>query len=164
MPPKTSRQHNSSGKTGIKVLADNRKASFLYEILEKHEAGIVLNGPEIKSIKSGKVNLSDGYAVIKNGEALLLNVHVSPYDKASYQNSDPLRTRVLLLHKGEIMRLFGKTREKNLTIVPLKIYLKGGMAKIEIALVKGKKLYDKRASIKEKEQKREIERSIKARR
>lgn len=151
-------------KSNIKILADNRKASFLYEILEKYEAGIVLYGPEIKSIKSGKVNLSDGYVVIKSGEALLLNVHISPYEKATRENKDPLRTRVLLLHKNEIMRFYGKTKEKNLTIIPLKIYLKGGKAKVEIALVKGKKIYDKRASIKEKEQKREIERIIKSKR
>lgn len=151
-------------KSNIKILADNRKAFFLYEILEKYEAGIVLYGPEIKSIKSGKVNLSDGYVLIKNGEALLLNVHVSPYEKATRENKDPLRTRVLLLHKMEIMRLSGKTKEKNLTMVPLKIYLRGGMAKVEIALVKGKKLHDKRASIKEKEQKREVERIIKSKR
>ncbi len=151
-------------KPNIKILSDNRKASFLYEILEKYEAGIALYGPEIKSIKSGKVNLSDGYVVIKNGEALLLNVHVSPYEKAARENKDPLRTRVLLLHKNEIMRLYGKTKEKNLTIIPLKIYLKSGRAKVEIALVKGKKIYDKRASIKEKEQKREVERIIKSRR
>ena len=151
-------------KPNIKVLSDNRKASFLYEILEKYEAGIALYGPEIKSIKSGKVNLSDGYVVIKNGEALLLNVHISPYEKAARENKDPLRTRVLLLHKNEIMRLYGKTKEKNLTIIPLKIYLKSGREKVEIALVKGKKIYDKRASIKEKEQKREVERIIKSRR
>ncbi len=151
-------------KPNIKILSDNRKASFLYEILEKYEAGIALYGPEIKSIKSGKVNLSDGYVVIKNGEALLLNVHISPYEKAARENKDPLRTRVLLLHKNEIMRLYGKTKEKNLTIIPLKIYLKSGRAKVEIALVKGKKIYDKRASIKEKEQKREVERIIKSRR
>ncbi|MCL4542251.1 MAG: SsrA-binding protein SmpB [Deltaproteobacteria bacterium] len=151
-------------KSNIKILADNRKASFLYEILEKYETGIALYGPEIKSVKSGKINLSDGYVVIKNAEALLLNVHISPYEKAARENKDPLRTRVLLLHKNEIMRLYGKTKEKNLTIVPLKIYLKGDKAKVEIALVKGKKIYDKRASIKEKEQKREIERIIKNRR
>ncbi len=151
-------------KPNIKILSDNRKASFLYEILEKYEAGIALYGPEIKSIKSGKVNLSDGYVVIKNGEALLLNVHISPYEKAARENKDPLRTRVLLLHKNEIMRLYGKTKEKNLTIIPLKIYLKSGRAKVEIALAKGKKIYDKRASIKEKEQKREVERIIKSKR
>ena len=147
----------------IKIVADNRKASFLYEIIEKYEAGISLYGPEIKSIKSGKVNLSDGYVVIKNGEALLLNVHISPYEKAARENKDPLRTRVLLLHKHEILRLLGKIKEKNLTVVPLKMYLKTGMAKVEIALVKGKKLYDKRDSIKEKENKREIERAVKNR-
>ena len=150
-------------RQNIKIVADNRKASFLYEILEKYEAGISLFGPEIKSIKSGKVNLSDGYVVIKNGEALLLNVHISPYEKAFRENKDPLRTRVLLLHKHEILRILGKTKEKNLTVVPLKMYLKAGRAKLEIALVKGKKLYDKRASIKEKEQKREVERAVKNR-
>ena len=152
---------NQTGGDKIKIVADNRKASFLYEIIEKYEAGISLYGPEIKSVKSGKVNLSDGYAVIKNGEALLLNVHISPYEKAARENKDPLRTRVLLLHKHEILRLQGKIKEKNLTAVPLKMYLKGGMAKVEIALVKGKKLYDKRDSIKEKENKREMERAAK---
>ncbi|MFW0884781.1 SsrA-binding protein SmpB [Candidatus Acidulodesulfobacterium sp. H_13] len=151
-------------KQGIKIVADNRKASFLYEIIEKYEAGISLYGPEIKSIKSGKINLSDGYVIIKDGEAFLLNVHISPYEKATRENKDPLRTRVLLLHKNEILRLYGKTKEKNLTIVPLKVYLKRGRAKVEIALVKGKKIYDKRASIKEKECKREMERAIKNRR
>ncbi|MHB1697434.1 MAG: SsrA-binding protein SmpB [bacterium] len=154
---------NQSSRQNIKIVADNRKASFLYEIIEKYEAGISLYGPEIKSIKSGKVNLSDGYVVIKNGEALLLNVHISPYEKASRENKDPLRTRVLLLHKNEILRLLGKIKEKNLTVVPLKMYLKTGRAKVEIALVKGKKLYDKRASIKEKENKREVERVLKNR-
>ena len=154
---------NQSNRQSIKIVADNRKASFLYEIIEKYEAGISLYGPEIKSIKSGKVNLSDGYVVIKNGEALLLNVHISPYEKASRENKDPLRTRVLLLHKHEILRLLGKIKEKNLTVVPLKMYLKTGRAKIEIALVKGKKLYDKRASVKEKENKREVERVLKNR-
>jgi SsrA-binding protein len=154
---------NQSNRQNIKIVADNRKASFLYEIIEKYEAGISLYGPEIKSIKSGKVNLSDGYVVIKNGEALLLNVHISPYEKASRENKDPLRTRVLLLHKNEILRLLGKIKEKNLTVVPLKMYLKTGRAKVEIALVKGKKLYDKRASVKEKENKREVERVLKNR-
>ncbi len=154
---------NQTNGQRIKIVADNRKASFLYEIVEKYEAGISLYGPEIKSIKSGKINLSDGYVVIKNGEALLLNVHISPYEKAARENKDPLRTRVLLLHKHEILRLLGKIKEKNLTIVPLKIYLKTGRAKVEIALVKGKKLYDKRASVKEKENKRELERAVKNR-
>ncbi|MHB1545417.1 MAG: SsrA-binding protein SmpB [bacterium] len=154
---------NQTESHKIKIIADNRKASFLYEIIEKYEAGISLYGPEIKSIKSGKVNLSDGYVVIKNGEAFLLNVHISPYEKATRENKDPLRTRVLLLHKHEILRLLGKIKEKNLTVVPLKMYLKTGRAKIEIALVKGKKLYDKRNSIKEKENKREVERAVKNR-
>ncbi len=154
---------NQTNGQRIKIVADNRKASFLYEIVEKYEAGISLYGPEIKSIKSGKINLSDGYVVIKNGEALLLNVHIGPYEKAARENKDPLRTRVLLLHKHEILRLLGKIKEKNLTIVPLKIYLKTGRAKVEIALVKGKKLYDKRASVKEKENKRELERAVKNR-
>jgi SsrA-binding protein len=145
----------------IKIVSENRKGPFLYELLEKYEAGISLSGPEIKSVKTGKVNLSDGYVIIKNGEALLLNVHISPYEKATRENKDPLRTRTLLLHKHEILKLFGKIKEKNLTIIPLKIYLKGGRAKIEVALAKGKKLFDKRASIKEKEQKREVERAMK---
>ncbi len=151
----------SQSVQSIKIVSDNRKASFLYEILEKYEAGIALYGPEIKSVKTSKVNISDGYVIIKNEEALLLNVHISPYDKATRENKDPLRTRTLLLHKHEILRLLGKVKEKNLTIIPLKMYLTHGKAKIEIALAKGKKLYDKREDLKKKDQTREMEKAIK---
>ncbi len=151
----------SQSVQSIKIVSDNRKASFLYEILEKYEAGIALYGPEIKSVKTGKVNISDGYVIIKNEEALLLNVHISPYDKANRENKDPLRTRALLLHKHEILRLLGKVKEKNLTIIPLKMYLTHGKAKIEIALAKGKKLYDKREDLKKKDSTREMEKAMK---
>ncbi len=152
----------SQSAKAIKIVSDNRKASFLYEILEKYEAGIALYGPEIKSVKTGKVNISDGYVIIKNEEALLLNVHISPYTQANRENKDPLRTRSLLLHKHEILRLLGKVKEKNLTIIPLKMYLTHGKAKIEIGLAKGKKLYDKREDLKKKDQTREIERALKS--
>ena len=152
----------SQSAKAIKIVSDNRKASFLYEILEKYEAGIALYGPEIKSVKTGKVNISDGYVIIKNEEALLLNVHISPYTQANRENKDPLRTRSLLLHKHEILRLLGKVKEKNLTIIPLKMYLTHGKAKIEIGLAKGKKLYDKREDLKKKDQAREIERALKS--
>ena len=155
---------SQSAKSGIKIVSENRKSSFKYELLEKYEAGISLTGPEIKSVKTGRVNLSDGYVIIKNGEAFLLNVHISPYEKANRENKDPFRTRVLLLHKHEIMRLLGKTKEKGLTMIPLKMYLKGGKAKIEIALAKSKKIFDKRSDIKAREQEREIERAMKNRR
>ncbi|RZD16504.1 MAG: SsrA-binding protein SmpB [Candidatus Acididesulfobacter guangdongensis] len=152
----------SQSAKAIKIVSDNRKASFLYEILEKYEAGIALYGPEIKSVKTGKVNISDGYVIIKNEEALLLNVHISPYTQANRENKDPVRTRSLLLHKHEILRLLGKVKEKNLTIIPLKMYLTHGKAKIEIGLAKGKKLYDKREDLKKKDQTREIERALKS--
>ncbi len=155
---------SKSAKSGIKIVSENRKSSFKYELLEKYEAGISLTGPEIKSVKTGRVNLSDGYVIIKNGEAFLLNVHISPYEKANRENKDPFRTRVLLLHKHEIMRLLGKTKEKGLTVIPLKMYLKSGKAKIEIALAKSKKIFDKRSDIKAREQEREIERAMKNRR
>jgi SsrA-binding protein len=147
---------------GFKIIADNRKARFLYEILETYEAGLELKGSEVKSIRQGKANLQDGYALVRNGEALLLNVHISPYEKtAAYFNHDPRRTRKLLLHKQEIRKLIGKVEQQGLTLIPLKMYMKRGLVKMTIALAKGKKIHDKRASIKEREDKREIARATK---
>jgi len=146
----------------IKIIADNRKARYLYEILETYEAGIELLGTEVKSIRAGKVNLADGYALIRNGEACLLNVHISPYEgSGAYFNHDPRRTRKLLLHKKEISKLIGQVEQKGLTLVPLKMYFKGSWIKIAIAVGKGKKLHDKREDIKRRDDQREMARAMK---
>jgi len=147
---------------GIKIISDNRQARYLYEILETYEAGIELTGTEIKSIRAGRVNLQDGYGLLRNGEAWLLNVHISPYQSSGqYFNHEPRRTRKLLLHRKEIMKLIGKVEQKGLTLVPLKMYLKGSWAKVTLGLGRGKKLYDKRESIKERDDKREMARMMK---
>ncbi len=147
----------------FKVVATNRKAYHDYHVEETHEAGIALTGTEIKSVRAGSVNLKDAYAVIKDGEAWLLNVHISPYEPASRQNVDPDRTRKLLLHRTEINRLMGRVQEKGLTIIPLRMYLKKNRAKIELALVRGKKQYDKREAISKRDSDREIQRALKER-
>ncbi len=147
----------------FKVVATNRKAYHDYHIEETHEAGIALTGTEIKSVRAGSVNLKDAYAVIKDGEAWLLNVHISPYEPASRQNVDPDRTRKLLLHRTEINRLMGRVQEKGLTMIPLRMYLKKNRAKIELALVRGKRQYDKREAISKRDSDREIQRALKER-
>ena len=149
-------------QTGHKVLSDNRQARFLYEILETYEAGIELLGTEVKSIRQGKVNLRDGFTVIRNGEAWLNNIHISPSSTTSQVfNHDPRRARRLLLHKQEITKLIGQVEQKGLTLVPLKMYLKKGWIKVTIALARGKKLHDKREDLKRKDAKRDIERAMK---
>jgi len=143
-----------------KVVARNRKATHDYFILETYEAGIVLTGTEIKSVREGRINLRDGYAKIDSGELWLYNVHISPYERGSFYNHDPLRPRKLLLRREEIKRLLGKTKEKGLTLVPLSIYIKDNRwAKVEVALAKGKKQYDKRAAIAERDAQRAMERA-----
>ena len=152
----------SDKSEGYKVVSDNRQARFLYEILETYEAGIQLTGTEVKSIRQGKVNLRDGYALIRNGEAWLLNVHISPYTSSSeYFNHEPRRTRKLLLHRQEIRKLIGKVEQQGLTLVPLKMYLKRGLVKISIAIGRGKKLHDKREDLKRRQDQREIQRAMK---
>jgi SsrA-binding protein len=147
---------------GIKIISDNRQARFLYEILETYEAGIQLTGTEVKSIREGKVNLKDGYALIRNDEAWLLNVHISPYQASGqYFNHEPRRTRKLLLHRREISKLIGQVEQKGLTLVPLKLYFKNGWIKISIGLAKGKKLHDKRETLKRRQDEREIARAMK---
>jgi SsrA-binding protein len=146
-----------------KVVAQNKKAYHDYFIEETYEAGIVLQGTEIKSIRAGKVNLKDSYARIQNGEAVLFGMHVSPYEQGNRYNHDPLRTRKLLLHKREINKLIGETKEAGYALVPLKLYLKNGFCKVLVGLAKGKKNYDKRESLKQKEAKREIERAFRDR-
>ena len=146
-----------------KVLAQNRKASHDYIILDTIEAGMVLTGTEIKSVRKAKINLKDGYASIRNGEVFLQNVHISPYEQGNIFNHDPLRTRKLLLHKKQIKYLIEETKTTGVTLVPLKVYLKNGVAKVLIGLAKGKKSYDKRDALKQKDMKREIDRAMKER-
>jgi SsrA-binding protein len=146
-----------------KIVTTNRKAFHDYHIHETYEAGISLLGTEVKSLRAGSANLKESYVIIKDEEAFLLNCHISPYSHGNIQNHEPLRTRKLLLHKKEINRLWGNISQKGFTLVPLKIYFKKGKAKVEIGLAKGKRQYEKRATIKEKEAKREIERHMKGR-
>lgn len=146
---------------GEKLICNNKKAYHEYFIEEKFEAGMVLTGTEVKSLRQGKANMNDSFAMVRHGEAFLHNLHISPYDFGNRQNHDPDRMRKLLLHKSEIVRLFGKVREQGYSLVPLRLYFKHGRAKMELALVKGKKKYDKREDMKEKDQKREIEQAKK---
>lgn len=147
----------------MKIITENRKARHDYTIEESFEAGIELKGTEVKSMRAGKANLKDSFAIIENGELYLYGMHISPYEQGNIFNVDPLRPRRLLMHKKEILRLLGKTREQGLTLVPLKVYFKKDKIKIEIALAKGKKLYDKRDAAAEKTAKREIEKAMKER-
>jgi SsrA-binding protein len=141
--------------TDEKVVATNRPASHNYFLLERFEAGLELLGTEVKSLRAGEANLRDSYADIRDGEAWLINCHIAPYAAGSYSNHNPLRSRRLLLHRQEIRKLIGKTREKGLTLIPLRIYFKRGLAKCEIALAKGKKVHDKRESIRRRTAERE---------
>jgi SsrA-binding protein len=138
----------------------NRQAFHNYEILEKFEAGIVLTGTEIKSAREGRVNLKDAYGIVKAGEVWLLNCHISPYSHGNYANHDPLRTRKLLLNRSEINRLIGRTTERGLTLAPLKMYLKGGRLKCELALAKGRKVHDKREVSRQKTIERETRQAL----
>ncbi len=142
----------------IKIVTTNRKAYHDYEILETIEAGIVLKGTEVKSLRQGKVSIQDSYAIIKEGEVWLLNMHISPYEYGNIHNHDPLRDKKLLLHKREIIRLSTKVKERGLTLIPLKVYFKNGKAKVELALVRGKKKYEKKEDIAERELQRELKR------
>ncbi|NJN92887.1 MAG: SsrA-binding protein SmpB [Anaerolineales bacterium] len=144
----------------VKVIASNRKARHDYHIEDTFEAGIVLTGSEIKSIRARQVNLSDGYAAIRNGEVWLLNAHIAPYHQASYENHEPRRDRKLLMHRREINRLTGKLQEKGLTLIPLQIYLKNSRAKVELGLARGKKLHDKRESVRERDDQRQMARAM----
>ncbi len=145
----------------IKIVASNKKAYHDYFIDSTYETGIVLVGSEVKSIRLGGVNLKDSFCIIKNGEIFILNMHVSPYEKGSYFNEDPRRTRKLLMKRAEIDKLLGKVSAKGYTLVPTKIYFKGGLVKVEVGLARGKELHDKRDSIKEKDMKRDLQRQLK---
>lgn len=147
----------------IKVVSSNRKAYHEYHIDEEYEAGIVLTGTEVKSVRDSRINLREGYAKIEGGELFLHNVHISAYAQGNRYNHEPLRTRKLLMHRREINRLYGKLKEKGYTLIPLRVYIKKGLIKIEIGLARGKKLYDKRAALAEKTARREMERAFKER-
>lgn len=146
-----------------KLLAQNRKARFDYSILDTVEAGVVLKGTEIKSIRAARINLKDGFARVRNGEIFLHNVHISPYDQGNQFNHDPLRTRKLLMHKKQIFRLENEMKGSGNTLIPLKVYIKNGYAKVLIGVAKGKKNYDKREDLKRKDQKRDMARSLRER-
>ena len=150
-------------KTNGKMIAYNKKAYHDYFILDTYEAGIVLHGTEVKSLRMGKCSIKESFIRIENGEVFIYGMHISPYEKGNIFNKDPLRVKKLMLHKAEINKLIGKTKEIGMAIVPLKVYFKGSLVKVEIGLAKGKKLYDKRQDIAKKDQQREASRDFKIR-
>ena len=150
-------------KTNGKMIANNKKAYHDYFILDTYEAGIVLHGTEVKSLRMGKCSIKESFIRIEYGEVFIYGMHISPYEKGNIFNKDPLRVKKLMLHKAEINKLIGKTKEKGMAIVPLKVYFKGSLVKVELGLAKGKKLYDKRQDIAKKDQQREASRDFKIR-
>ncbi len=150
-------------KNAVRQISNNKKAYHDFEVLESFQAGIELVGTEVKSLRAGRCNLKDSYVKITDGEAYIYNMHISPYEFGNIFNKDPMRPRKLLLHKSEILKLFGKVQKDGLTIVPLKIYFRGSYVKVDIGLAKGKKLYDKRNDIAKKDQKRQAEKEFKIR-
>jgi SsrA-binding protein len=148
----------------MKIITQNKKAFHDYSIEETLEAGILLQGTEVKSLREGKANLRDSYVIVKDGEVFLLNCHISPYSHGNIMNHDPLRTRKLLLHRREITKLQGKAAQKGYSLIPLKLYFKNSHVKVEVGLARGKKQYEKRETIKKREADREIERAMKSRR
>jgi SsrA-binding protein len=144
---------------GVKIICQNRKARHDYFILDEYEAGMVLLGTEVKSLRLGRANLRDSYAKVRGGEVFLYNMHIGTYPFATYGNHDPLRPRKLLMHKQEIKRLMGKVKEKGQTMIPLQVYFREGKAKVTLALAKGKRKYDKRDAIRKREEKRELDRA-----
>jgi SsrA-binding protein len=143
------------------ALAQNRKARHEYDIIDTIEAGIVLRGTEIKSVRAGQISLQDGFAAIEDGEIFLFNTHIAPYEQGNIHNHDPLRKRKRLMHQNQIDRLHGQVSQKGMTLIPLKVYIKNGVAKVLIGLAKGKRQYDKRETIKRRDQERQIDRAIK---
>lgn len=152
-----------AAKSGIKLVAQNRAAYHEYYIVEKFEAGIELFGTEVKSIREGKISLKEAWCSIQNGELFLKQMHISPYERGSFSNRDPLRPKRLLMHKKEIMMLLGKTQQQGYALIPLSVYFKDSRVKVEIALAKGKKLHDKRSAAAEKDAKRQMDRAMKER-
>ncbi|MCC6536058.1 MAG: SsrA-binding protein SmpB [Bryobacterales bacterium] len=150
----------SGGESQFKILADNRQARFNYELLDRYEAGLVLTGTEVKAARTGRINLQDAFAEVENGEAWLINAHFSPYTHGNRYNHEPVRKRKMLLHRGEIDKIYGKTRDKGFTLVPTKVFLKDGLVKCEVALARGKKHHDKRESEKKREQEAEARAAV----
>ena len=150
-------------KEELKLVANNKKAYHDYFIEEKYEAGLVLHGTEVKSLRMGKCSIKEAFIRIENGEGFIYGMHISPYEKGNIFNKDPLRPRKLLMHKKEIQKMVGKIAQKGYTIVPVEVYFKGSLVKVQVALAKGKKLYDKRQDIAKKDQRREAERDFKVR-
>ena len=150
-------------KDGFKLIANNKNAYFDYFIEDKYEAGVALHGTEVKSIRMGKCSIKESYIKIEDGEVFIYGMHISPYEKGNIFNKDPMRIKKLLMHKYEINKLNGKLQQKGLTLVPLQVYLKGGLVKVEVGLARGKKLYDKRDSLAKKDMKREAEKEFKIR-
>ena len=148
--------------TAQKLIASNKMARRNYDITDTYEAGMVLTGTEVKALRAGKANLKDSYALVNDDEVFLRELHISHYDHGNRYNHDPLRTRKLLLHKREIRKLYGKSREKGLSLIPLKLYFKNGKVKVELGIGKGKKLYDRREDIKKREERRDIARDFKS--
>ncbi len=153
----------AGSKESIKLVANNKKAYFDYFIEDKYEAGVALHGTEVKSIRMGKCSIKESYIKIEDGEVFIYGMHISPYEKGNIFNKDPMRIKKLLMHKYEINKLNGKLQQKGLTLVPLQVYLKGGLVKVEVGLARGKKLYDKRESLAKKDMKREAEKEFKIR-
>jgi SsrA-binding protein len=151
---------SSNRQTGRKIIASNRKARHDYSILDTFEAGLVLTGTEVKSLRLGRASLVDGFATIDDGEVYLRNVHIPEYEQGSWTNHDPRRVRKLLLHRGEILRLIGKTKESGLTLVPLSLYFSQGKVKVELALARGKRSYDKRQDLAKRDANREVARAL----
>lgn len=150
-------------KTALKTIADNRKARHDYFVLESYEAGIELTGTEVKSIREGGLNLKDSWISIDDGEVYIKQMHISPYEKGNIFNKDPLRTRKLLMHKREIMKLLGQVKQDGLTLIPISVYFKGSRVKVQVGLCKGKKLHDKRDAMAQRDAKRTIDRELKMR-
>lgn len=160
MAQKSSSTGSKESKEEVKVVVNNRKARHLYHIIETVEAGIVLTGTEVKSLRDRKANIGDAYAVVESGEVWLMHLHISPYEQGNQFNHEPLRKRKLLLHRRDIRRLIGKTVEKGLTLIPLRLYFRGGWAKVELALARGKKTHDKRQDIARRDAARDMERAL----
>ena len=154
---------SESAKDDIQSIARNKRARHEYHILETFEAGLVLVGTEVKSLRDGRANISDAYGIVREGEPFLLNLHISPYERGGYSNHEPERTRKLLLHRKEIRRLIGAVERQGLTLVPLELYFKNGVAKVALALAKGKKLHDKRDTERTRDAEREMARAVRSR-
>ena len=158
-----SKKPTAEKEDDFQSIARNKRARFDYHILDTFEAGLVLKGTEVKSLRDGRANISDSYGIIKDGEAYILNLHIDPYERRGYANHEPDRTRKLLLHRKEIRRLIGAVEREGLTLIPLELYFKKGKAKVALALGKGKKLHDKREATRERETSREIARAVRSR-